>query len=462
MSDESATATMEPEATATTRRENRPPVADDGPQYAGKPKVLNVEVIPRSEDGREHDPQCYRIMDRLIAEHHAHLAEARICLAWRMGWKEDADGRLKLGQCKKAGDLERELHGYDFIILLNHEAWNVAEFTTEQMTALLDHELCHAQVTLDDEGEMKRDTAGRPVWRVRGHDVEEFVEIVGRHGCWTSGLEKLAQQAMRNADAPLFRREGPDGGSSRMWSIHPGLADPNALKWEGDFEEGWAAFNTRGVLNPNESSATYYIDAQDGGFFVDADDVLNLPTASDHAFQTLSEAMYACQQHNDQLTPAGENTASVDRGSEGENSQDSHEGEPVARAAEQSIVAEAGNVNDDADPEGARIKPDTEDEVIATPHMKIEVCQSVDERWHFRWSAKVGKLKGGSGGACYFGESGSRAAAVRECIDEVRKWIADLRATSELTGPQQKHADEISGDLGLLSQKLERDVAAAT
>ena len=44
-----------------------------------------------------------------------------------------------------------QLHGYDFVILLNFEAWNAASYSIEQMTALIDHELMHCQITLDEE-----------------------------------------------------------------------------------------------------------------------------------------------------------------------------------------------------------------------------------------------------------------------------------------------------------------------
>ena len=175
-------------------------------------KKINVAKIERGTDDKP-DPQCYRIMDDLIGKYHPHLADARICLAWRYGWNPDADNRLKLGQCRKASDLDRDLHGYDFVILLNYEAWNAADFSAAQMEALIDHELLHAQITLDKEtGEEKRDTQGRPVWRVRGHDVEEFHDIIRRHGFWTSNLETMARTAMdsKKAKETLFAEQPPE------------------------------------------------------------------------------------------------------------------------------------------------------------------------------------------------------------------------------------------------------------
>src|SRR3954462_9610743 len=113
-----------------------------------KPKEIKVTLITR-EDPQGEVRQPYAIMERLVGEHHAHLAEAKIALAWKYGNKSDTDGRLVLGQCRKATDLDRELHAYDFVILLNWEAWNAADWTVQQMEALIDHELCHAAVAVD-------------------------------------------------------------------------------------------------------------------------------------------------------------------------------------------------------------------------------------------------------------------------------------------------------------------------
>ena len=55
----------------------------------------------------------------------------------------------------------------------------------------------HADLEADDE---------REYLRIRGHDVEEFVEIMARHGAWTDGL-KYAQGALQQR---LPGMEGPD------------------------------------------------------------------------------------------------------------------------------------------------------------------------------------------------------------------------------------------------------------
>ena len=165
-------------------------------------KTVTVELIGRKQNGRIAAP--YKIMEDLVAKHHSHLADAKIAMAWRFGKGPDPDGRLWLGQAKKGSDLDRALHGFDFVILLNHEIWNSAEFAEEHMIALIDHELCHCERAVDADGIPKIDELDRPVYRIRKHDVEEFIDVVNRHGIWKDDIRKLAEAAQEAKDRPLL------------------------------------------------------------------------------------------------------------------------------------------------------------------------------------------------------------------------------------------------------------------
>lgn len=188
-------------------------------------KQVAVQLVPEKHAGQITGP--YRIMRELIEAHHPQLAEAKIAIAWRFRWRSDADGRIKLGQCKKGSDLDRELHGHDFVILLNHELWNTSRFTEAQMRALLDHELCHAEVTKDSNGEPKVDDRGRKCYRIRKHDVEEFREIVARHGEWKSDIEAFVQaaQSSKGSNRPLLdAAESNKGNKSKGKTPEPASA----------------------------------------------------------------------------------------------------------------------------------------------------------------------------------------------------------------------------------------------
>jgi hypothetical protein len=155
------------------------------------PNAVNYHLIPETDPATGHQHDLYALRDRLIATSHPHLAEARVALAWRWGWTPNRDGRLTLGQCRKASGLDRELHQYDIVILLNGEAW--ADLSGQQREAVLDHELCHAAVDEDEGGEPRRDTRGRVVYRVRGHDL------------YRADLESFAAVCARARQEPLFR-----------------------------------------------------------------------------------------------------------------------------------------------------------------------------------------------------------------------------------------------------------------
>jgi hypothetical protein len=164
-----------------------------------KPRKVAYSIISPTEE-----PELYDLLRELVESYHDHLINARISLAWCYSWKPDADGQLILGKCKKAADLDRQLHDRDFIILLNQQAWYGAGFDDRKRWALLDHELCHADVEVDSEGEQVVNAAGRPVYRIRRHDLEEFQAIVQRHGCWKADIEEFAKEALKRGKTPLL------------------------------------------------------------------------------------------------------------------------------------------------------------------------------------------------------------------------------------------------------------------
>ena len=63
--------------------------------------------------------------------------------------------------------------------------------------ALIDHEMCHAAPVVNKEGKHKKDERDRYVWRMRDHDIEEFHEIVKRHGIWKRDLEIFAEALLK-------------------------------------------------------------------------------------------------------------------------------------------------------------------------------------------------------------------------------------------------------------------------
>jgi len=163
----------------------------------GKPKKVNFSVIKKPD-------AAYETLEQALYWHED-LDSAQIGLAWRRKTKEDVDGHIVLGRCHKVADLNKEFMPFDFVVVLNKEYWDA--FSEEQRLALVDHELCHAAASLDEQtGDQKEDERGRKVWRIRKHDIEEFREIVERHGCYKSDLEQFAEAIRSKNKTPLLAR----------------------------------------------------------------------------------------------------------------------------------------------------------------------------------------------------------------------------------------------------------------
>ena len=190
-----------------------------------KPRAVNFDLIAEKIDGKRSEP--YRVLDEMI-KHHPDIEHARIALAWRKRLRPDVDGHLKLGMCVKISEREKAVHPdtrYDFVILLNREVWQDIGFTIAKKRALMDHELCHAAPVLNKKTlEPVYDDNGRAVYRSRKHDIEEFREIVERHGCYKADLEKFAEALLK------AKKSGPALFDKVAEQINSGALDKDGVK----------------------------------------------------------------------------------------------------------------------------------------------------------------------------------------------------------------------------------------
>lgn len=134
------------------------------------------------------EPQ--EIAERLIPLHHQHLIGVRVEYLFRSKARK-SNGKVKAGQCmvKRGRDAflatpgaETSIDAPDFFILeFGMDVWD--EFTDDGKVALVDHELCHARTEETDEGGVRLTT--------RPHDVEEFGEVLRRHGLWEPQIGQM-------------------------------------------------------------------------------------------------------------------------------------------------------------------------------------------------------------------------------------------------------------------------------
>lgn len=121
-----------------------------------------------------------KLAGKIINKHHQHLKHSGIAYLFKKKMKH-------AGLASKASEKIRLVteeigQQIDFIITINWQVWIAID--AKQKKALVDHELYHCRYNTRGE-ELK------PM--LLKHDLEEFTEIVARHGLWTRGLEHLAE-----------------------------------------------------------------------------------------------------------------------------------------------------------------------------------------------------------------------------------------------------------------------------
>jgi len=111
-------------------------------------------------------------------------------------------GIAAYGITRKMGLKDRAMGRGDAEISLDGDWW--AEATEARRRALLDHELHHLEVKLDDDGILVKDELRRPKLKLRKHDVEVgwFAIVAGCHG--GASLEIEQAKALMDSYGQLF------------------------------------------------------------------------------------------------------------------------------------------------------------------------------------------------------------------------------------------------------------------
>lgn len=147
------------------------------------------------------DKSVTDLLEEIRDEYHPHLMEARIAVLFSDKRKVSGN-MIILGCMKKVSGEDKVLSNFDFKMVLSAMDW--AELGSKQKRALIDHELSHADVervkltemvggrkkpVKDEHGrvvytqEIKYDDdTGRPKFKTKGHDFENFAHIAKRYG----------------------------------------------------------------------------------------------------------------------------------------------------------------------------------------------------------------------------------------------------------------------------------------
>lgn len=178
-------------------------------------------------------PEVREIANVLIEKHHTHLEGRRIEYLFR-DKAPSSGGRMVLGRARikrgldaylarpgqltvlgEGGEImsasleaDRPIDPAPFFVMeISLDTWGKDVdgvrwgLSDEQRVALVDHELCH--FSINEEGEPK----------LRSHTVEEFADVVKRHGLWKPDVEWFATVAKGARPLPFGQGQSLETGA---------------------------------------------------------------------------------------------------------------------------------------------------------------------------------------------------------------------------------------------------------
>lgn len=129
--------------------------------------------------------------EEMIPKYHPHLETVRVEYVFNEAPMK-SKGKELFARTKKKSGLDAFLFAPPtedepkpfFVIEINKQAWD--PLNKKQKRALVDHELCHCLWDVEKGLYM------------RTHDVEEFSEIIKRHGLWQPDVQHFAEIAAKH------------------------------------------------------------------------------------------------------------------------------------------------------------------------------------------------------------------------------------------------------------------------
>jgi predicted metallopeptidase len=140
-------------------------------------------------------PEVETLSKDIITKYHEHLKDTRIEYVFtdkvpKQGNKEIWAYVRKISSlnaylASEAVDQNNVQTTPFFVMVVTEPIWK--ELSNAKREALIDHELLHCGVEIDDEGTAKL--------KLLPHDLEEFTAIVQRHGLWREDVKRFVETA---------------------------------------------------------------------------------------------------------------------------------------------------------------------------------------------------------------------------------------------------------------------------
>lgn len=117
-----------------------------------------------------------------------------------------SDDKVVAGMCYRVDDRNRTVHGHDFLIEISKDVWDQA--SDEFKIALMDHELGHVGIRMDEDGQPAMDEKTlRLKTYVHRHDIEEFEVILERYGAYHKALRSFLDAFAKNSAAAKKKKK---------------------------------------------------------------------------------------------------------------------------------------------------------------------------------------------------------------------------------------------------------------
>jgi len=154
-------------------------------------------------------PEVEAIAKDIIDKIRPYLGHVKITYLWRPE-AAISDDKVVAGMCIRVDDRNRVIHDQDFIIEIAKDVWDESP-TDEFKRALVDHELGHAGLRMEENGDVIYDEkTTRPKTYIKKHDIEEFEDVLERHGPYHKNLRSFLDAFGKHKAAQKKKKPGPD------------------------------------------------------------------------------------------------------------------------------------------------------------------------------------------------------------------------------------------------------------
>lgn len=143
-------------------------------------------------------PELLAVGQQLVAMHHPDLSSINVGYLFRDS-APVSRGRVTMGMTVKVDDRNHVYSGKDVLIEVGRDVWD--QLDPELREVLIDHELSHIGVDLDEKGSTILTANGRPRVFIKPHDIEEFSIVLDRYGDTHKRFRKAVEGIQVAADS---------------------------------------------------------------------------------------------------------------------------------------------------------------------------------------------------------------------------------------------------------------------